>query len=267
MGGGAFPPFSEDLSFQKTSAYGAQLIRRLELGPALAAAIGLVLAVAGWQGTIGHWPTALGYERYRDANEGRASWKDWDVPMLDLFQRAGERTNSGREFVLAGFAALKAAERLGPFSAEGRQMLERADSLTRRGVRRSPVQPEAWTALARIGMLLGRPGETVANSLTMAYYTGANVREILFPRLELALLYWRNLDDDTRPFVRNQFKRSLEDSPDTLVASIRRADLWPQAALMLSDDPKTFSRFSARYCQAYGSAAVCADPSAPGSPH
>ncbi|HSA80591.1 MAG TPA: hypothetical protein VLE23_07190 [Geminicoccaceae bacterium] len=101
--------------------------------------------------------------------------------------------------------------------------LLQAEATLQRSLARRPGNPFAWWHLAAVANALGRPGDQVTGALRLSVVTGDRVDALLFPRLQLALARWSQLDAATREVFRPQLARALRRDPKEFVTLVRRS--------------------------------------------
>ena len=106
--------------------------------------------------------------------------------------------------------------------AEADALLQ-AEATLQRSLARRPGNPFAWWQLAAVANALGRPGDQVSAALRLSVVTGERVDTLLFPRLQLALARWSQLDAATREVFRPQLARALRRDPKEFVTLVRRS--------------------------------------------
>lgn len=122
-------------------------------------------------------------------------------------------------------------------------------AFTRAALARDPGSSYLWMRLAE-GMLLKEGiGPLPVGPLHESLVTGPYLQGIAFPRLELAFLLERFLDDETRSLVRQQVVAMVDWRPDYLAESTRRRYMLQFVRDTLAADRRRLDMFDNAYAR------------------
>ena len=127
----------------------------------------------------------------------------------------------GRGWASLGLLYFSEARRIGLATVSGRAKLEQSVLADRRAVNLSPGQAYAWTRLAHAELLQTGPGPRIAPLLARAIAQAPYDPALLFGRLELSFLTWRQLDPAVRELVAEQVRFAASIDPKRLAALSR----------------------------------------------
>jgi hypothetical protein len=136
------------------------------------------------------------------AADSRASALDW--------------VDSGRGRADLGFLHFVEARRLGLHDAAGQAHLGNSRTIHRQAVSLSPVQAHVWTRLAHTELLQNGPSARVSTLLGQAIASAPFNPVLVFQRLELCFLTWRNLDPGVRAAAAGQIRFAASIAPKRL---------------------------------------------------
>ncbi len=123
----------------------------------------------------------------------------------DSQRSALEWTDDGRGWGRLGLIAFLQAQEQG-FADDGRALLDDSIAAHRRGLRLSPAQTYAWARLAHAELLREGPSPRLGPPLELSILTAPYDYALVFQRLELCLMVWRQLDDHVRALVAEQVR-------------------------------------------------------------
>ena len=172
--------------------------------------------------------------------------------LIDSRRRALDWIESGRLYTDLGLAQLMLAQARDGGGTFEEPLLTEAIGSLRKGLALAPARPHAWTRLAYAELAAGRPLEQVARALEMALITAPYEPRLLFPRLELCLLAWPGLSEQTVKRAHEQIRIAWTRDPNRLVAlahSSGRANIVRSALVQSLEALVGFNR---RYRNATG---------------
>lgn len=172
--------------------------------------------------------------------------------LIDSRRRALDWVQSGRLYTDLGLAQLMLAQARGGGDDFERTLLAEAIESLRKGLALAPARPHAWTRLAYAELAAGKPLESVARALEMALITAPYEPGLLFPRLELCLLVWPALSEQTSKRAYEQIRIAWTRDPNRLVGLARssgRVNIVRSALVQSLDALVGFNR---RYRRAAG---------------
>jgi len=138
----------------------------------------------------------------------------------------------GRTGTDLGLALLLRAERMRIVVAE--RDLVPARAALAAALAQAPASPHGWLRLAILERLATGDTVAVARLVEMSMLTGPAEREILFPRLELALALWGEGTDAFRALVRPQLEWAWRADRAATAQAARRADALDVLRTMLA---------------------------------
>lgn len=119
-----------------------------------------------------------------------------------------------------------------------------AIALQRRALALSPADAYGWTRLVQARAIAAAPVRVIEPELRMAVARAPNASHLLDMRLNIALLYWRGLDEASRADTAGEVRRAALWSPELLARLARRRDLDAEIVRMLEGYPLRAARFA-----------------------
>ncbi len=114
--------------------------------------------------------------------------------------------DDGRDRTALGLLHYYQARALGFDGDEARALFDEAIDDHRAGLARAPGKAHAWTRLAQLTLLRDGPTPALGPLLLRAIEAAPYDRRLAFRRIELAMIAWRKLDEETRAAVRRQIR-------------------------------------------------------------
>ncbi len=148
---------------------------------------------------------------------------------------------SGRAWTDLGLAQMRLANKAGLDG--GRRLLEESVSSLRRGLALAPANSFAWARLAYVELARGGPSTAVTEALNMSMLTAPYEPRLLYSRLDLSLLVWRQFDEEGRALVAQQVRYAWEMSRTRLARLAQKRNASRTVADALADDPKDVNDF------------------------
>lgn len=170
-----------------------------------------------------------------------------DVRRSELEDLASSREaalgwiESGRAWTDLGLAQVRLANKAGLDG--GRRLLEESVSSLRRGLGLAPANSFAWARLAYVELARGGPSTAVTEALNMSMLTAPYEPRLLYSRLDLSLLVWRQFDEEGRALVAQQVRYAWEMSRPRLARLAQKRNASRIVADALADDPKDVNDF------------------------
>ena len=170
-----------------------------------------------------------------------------DVRNSDLEDLASSREaalgwiESGREWTDLGLAQMRLAERAGPDG--GARLLDESATSLRRGLALAPANSFAWARLAYVELGRGGPSPAVIEALKMSMLTASYEPRLLYSRLDLSLLVWRQFDEEGRALVARQIRYAWELSRPRLARLAQKRNSTRIVADALAGVPKDVNDF------------------------
>jgi hypothetical protein len=161
-------------------------------------------------------------------------------------EEASESIDDGRVQTDLGYVLRELARDSGYDTAEGQTELGRAASHIRMGLAQSPVDPYAWLRLARVLDATDAAPRDILGALRMSVLTGPYVPKLFEGRLELALRYWDDHDEDTRVLIERQIRLAWSRIPVVIVQRSMRYERMPEVAEALDSLPGALEEYRAR---------------------
>ena len=143
----------------------------------------------------------------------------------------------GRGWAGLGLIRFIEARRLGLAGDEGRAALDQSLAAHRRAVSLSPEQAYVWSRLAHAELLRGGPSPRLGPLLERAIATAPFDPDLVFPRLELCFLTWRQLDPSVRELAAGQVRFAARIAPERLAALARERYAMAAVRDALADTP------------------------------
>ena len=113
--------------------------------------------------------------------------------------------DDGRGWGWLGLLAFLQAQGRG-FGDDARALLDVSIAAHRRGLALSPAQTYAWARLAHAELLRKGPSPQLGKWLALSMVSAPYEKRLVFQRLELCFLVWRQLDDRVRARVAEQVR-------------------------------------------------------------
>jgi len=116
-----------------------------------------------------------------------------------------------------------------------------------RSLQGAPAQPATWLRLASLRAILHEEPEAIIAAWKMSVFTGRTVVQLFAQRIDLGLYYFRRLDDEAVPMLRDQLLLAWRISPGTLVRVLHTRDrgLDVTRGLIESSDPAALEEMEA----------------------
>ena len=144
----------------------------------------------------------------------------------------------GRGWAALGLLHFIAARNAGLATDDGRASLEQSVSADRRAVSLSPGQAYAWTRLAHAEMLRHGPNPRVAPLLERAIAQAPYDPALVFTRLELGFLAWRQIDPARRDMFAEQIRFAAGISAERLAVLSRERYAMTAVREALKETPE-----------------------------
>ncbi len=122
--------------------------------------------------------------------------------------------------------------------------MEESVSSLRHGLALAPANSFAWARLAYVELARGGPSTAVTEALKMSMLTAPYEPRLLYSRLDLSLLVWRQFDDEGRTLVARQIRYAWEMSPPRLARLAQKRNASRIVADALADDPNDVTEFN-----------------------
>lgn len=149
------------------------------------------------------------------------------VPSPEAIERVFDATALSlkwRDLASSRFARARASlslTRLAAVETDWREALyEEAVQELRRGLRRSPVVPDAWLTLANALAAAGK-SDAAVEALNLSLYTGPVGRELVVPRAVLAIAIWPAADEMARNVMIREIAAALPVDAERLAREAR----------------------------------------------
>jgi hypothetical protein len=150
-----------------------------------------------------------------------------------------------------GDILLAAAALPGKSEAERRRLVALAGTAYRKAITLGPANARAWTMLAFDLFADQAPPAQLFPLLRMSLRTGPREPGLSFPRLDVALYYWRLLDPQLRVAMQDQVLIAAYDSPIRLAELTHRRYMLGAVRDMLGASPYLKWRFDDLYSRLY----------------
>ena len=167
------------------------------------------------------------------------------------FSEAAPLIDDSDTWASSGDMLLAAAAVPGISEAERRRIVEKAGEAYRKSIELGPADARAWTMLAFDRFALLAPPATIFPLLRMSLRTGPREPGLSFPRLDVALYYWRLLDPQLRVAMQDQVLIAAYDSPLRLAELTHRRYMLGTVRDMLDASRYLKWRFDDLYSRLY----------------
>jgi len=150
-----------------------------------------------------------------------------------------------------GDIVMAAASVRGLSEAERHRLVAVAGEAYRKAIEIGPANARAWTMLAFDRFAVLAPPATIFPLLRMSLRTGPREPGLSFPRLDVALYYWRLLDPQLRVAMQDQVLIAAYDSPLRLAELTHRRYMLGAVRDMLDASRYLKWRFDDLYSRLY----------------
>ena len=131
------------------------------------------------------------------------------------------------------------------FDDDGRGLLDRSIGAHRRGLALSPAQTYAWARLAHAELVREGPGPRIGPLIELSIVTAPYNYALVFRRLELCFMAWRQLDDRMRALVAKQVRFAASYKPRRLAKLAKQRYAISIVRAALADVPDLRDRIDA----------------------
>lgn len=142
-----------------------------------------------------------------------------------------------------GLAYLLLAEKLPRGDVNAGAYLQRAIELLKAGLARAPANPYAWARLAYAEALAHGWSPLAMSSLRLSLITAPYEPRLLWSRLRMTFLAWRDMSSEDRELVSQQIRFAWKADPlelTRLAAELRQVNLVRATLLQMPDDASAF---------------------------
>jgi len=150
-----------------------------------------------------------------------------------------------------GYVLLAAAAASGYDREKRRQLVEAAGDAYRKALMLGPANAPAWTMLAFTRFADGAAPAELFPLLHMSLRTGPREPGLSFPRLDIALYYWRLLDPPLKVAMQDQTLIAANDNPRRLAELAHRRYMLGPVRDMLDVNRYLKWRFDDMYSRLY----------------
>lgn len=159
-------------------------------------------------------------------------------------ESALEWIDDGRGLGWLGLLTFLLAQDRG-FDGEGRAFLDESVAAHRRGLAVSPAQTYAWLRLAHAELVREGPGPRLGPLIELSIVTAPYNYALVFRRLELCFMAWRQLDDRMRAVVAKQVRFAARYKPRRLAKLAKQRYATSIVRAALADVPDLRDSFDA----------------------
>ena len=154
---------------------------------------------------------------------------------------------SGRGWAELGLIKFVLARRDGFSSDDAKALVTESISAHRDGLSLSPAQSYVWARLAHIELLRTGPTRRLGPLLALSMITAPYEYKLVFFRLELCFLVWRQLDNRVRSLVAEQIRFAATYRVKRLAELAKQRYALGMVRAALVDVPELRRRFDAAY--------------------
>lgn len=168
--------------------------------------------------------------------------------VLAVKERVASVHPNSKTWADIGYLQMRASMELGPLTENGKPDLDASIMAHHKSLDLEPGNAYVWTRLAQD--LIVRDGPTTEN-LGPILQTAVNFSpydsRLVLARVDIALLSWNQLSDETRNIMAGQIHLAAAQSPTSLARIARDRFALTRIINLLSDDPTLLKRFIYAY--------------------
>lgn len=200
------------------------------------AGVGLWLAVPRFIGSLLLLP---GHQALDLLARGKALTEEGELRARDSRDAARPWHHDRRVLVELATVKLYQALKPGQVPEAADQLIEEAKADLAAGLALAPTDPHAWLQWAYLRSIYRATAEQADTGIRMSIRTGAGERSILVPRAAYALVLWRDLSEETKALMFEQFRTGLAVSPKEFAAMVRALRVEDGMRQYLAANPAT----------------------------
>ena len=170
--------------------------------------------------------------------------------LIESRERALVSLNDATIWSELALATLTLARTLEDNETEHRSaLLQTSIEAGRQSLRLNPANGYGWLRLAQARLIETGPDDATVRALTMTLRTAPHDRQIVFPEVELCLLLWSRLDEESRRLAQAQIRYAQVRYVGHLAELAKRYLAAPIVRQALSSEPDHLRRFNEHYAR------------------